>query len=272
MWNATVTDSATQYQIALLWANDTRGDNQQVTLCEAVNATYVLQVDHDGLSHSVSLVNVSSHGGFGTENLPAYTGTSPANSSNTPQIRSALNYAAVTQAIASTLAGNITNEVAGGGTSAVAISPGTMVAMSNFAQLNQGAWTATNDVAGMFQSLVGNVTIGLLSMSLETFSNTVCTIVNSRDVYVYQPVTLWVPYAAVFGLSVLAVIVGLHALWMNGFKRDLGFTTLLSATRNPELDALVLSSGSQKELSGARLRYAPLSEGGSEKLVFRTVG
>ncbi|KAJ7242178.1 hypothetical protein B0H12DRAFT_1055764 [Mycena haematopus] len=123
-------------------------------------------------------------------------------------------------------------------------------------------WIPIEDIPGMFESLLQNVTLSILTGSLDPTQTTTvtCFYSDNNSHFVYNERRLWLIYGLGLGLALLCDFVGLIALFQNTAVGATGseFSDFLAATRNPELDAMNL-----KEPGRLRLKYGPvMSEGG----------
>ncbi|KAF8186081.1 hypothetical protein K438DRAFT_2019847 [Mycena galopus ATCC 62051] len=123
-------------------------------------------------------------------------------------------------------------------------------------------WIPGEEIPSFFESLMQNVTLSILAGSLDPTqtSSTQCLVTSSEPHFVYNPHRLWLIYGLGLGVALLCDFIGLIALFQNTAVGATGstFSDFLSATRNPELNALNL-----REKGRIRLQYGPIaSEGG----------
>jgi hypothetical protein len=84
-------------------------------------------------------------------------------------------------------------------------------------------------------------------------------------------VVLWVPYLTAFICTLFAVLVGLHALWINPLKGSTGFKTMLAATRNTD-PTFIAAVGGEKVDGRVRLRFVDYESNGTTlRRVFEVV-
>jgi hypothetical protein len=123
-------------------------------------------------------------------------------------------------------------------------------------------WIPGAEIPLFFESLMQNVTLSILAGSLDPTqtSFTTCLVTSSEPHFVYNPRRLWLIYGLGLGVALLCDFIGLIALFQNCAVGATGsnFSDFLTATRNPELNALNL-----KKKGRIRLQYGPIaSEGG----------
>ncbi|KAJ7921813.1 hypothetical protein B0H13DRAFT_2318122 [Mycena leptocephala] len=123
-------------------------------------------------------------------------------------------------------------------------------------------WIPGAEIPLFFESLMQNVTLSILAGSLDPTqtSPTTCLVTSSGPHFVYNLRRLWHIYGLGLGVAFLCDFIGLIALFQNSAVGATGndFSDFLTATRNPELNALNL-----KDKGRIRLQYGPIaSEGG----------
>lgn len=88
----------------------------------------------------------------------------------------------------------------------------------------------------------------------------------------YEPNVLWAGYGAAIGVTLLAMVVGLHALWRNGGGGGKAFSLIMATTRNPALDVVTNRALAEKDYreaySGLRFRYTNLEQDNVDRLAF----
>jgi hypothetical protein len=141
------------------------------------------------------------------------------------------------------------------------------------ATVPQEDWMAaeTRTFPEMVEELSRNQTLSLFSseklwLPMEDTNLTTVIHNTSRTVYEYRPYNLWLVYGITIALSFIAVLLGLHALWLNGFSHDNSFSSIMASTRNGYLDELTLghslgTTPMSKEILRTRLRFGELGEG-----------
>ncbi|KAJ6484672.1 hypothetical protein C8R45DRAFT_1075142 [Mycena sanguinolenta] len=132
---------------------------------------------------------------------------------------------------------------------------------------NRGAfnytWIPVQNIPPIFESLVKNITLSILTGAADRSQsmNTTCVFSDNDVHFVYNKGRLWLIYGLGLGIALFCDFIGIIALFQNrGFGDVTGstFGDFLAATRNPELNELNL-----KEPGRIRLKYGPvMSEGG----------
>ncbi|TLD11808.1 hypothetical protein PspLS_11663 [Pyricularia sp. CBS 133598] len=123
----------------------------------------------------------------------------------------------------------------------------------------------SGSVVQTVEQLFHNVTVSVLSSAI--FGNKTARVeVNvetTRNRYVYQATALWQAYSAAIDTALVCVVVGLHALFTNGYSASKSFSAIMLATRNPELDRLI----SKEDVESTKLGYGVISDwiNGKEK-------
>jgi hypothetical protein len=120
-------------------------------------------------------------------------------------------------------------------------------------------WIPGAEIPLFFESLMQNVTLSILAGYPTQTSSTTCLVTSSEPQFVYNPRRLWLIYGLGLVVALLCDFIGLIALFLNRVVGATGndFSDFLTATRNPELNALNLKE------EGIRLQYGPIaSEGG----------
>lgn len=304
-------------------ADTTASEQAQRVNCTAVNATYTVQIEHDGSFHSITRHSVIPMNNFSTIYDPVnnYIHVDLANSA--PIV-----YAAVFQAATTVIAGTVVNRSlplpSGGvsspqdgaahyqdqytGASAAAIprsvgwpqslaarapssetypygmfigpTPNqTMVTTSSFGYMNPALrqWIPVSNVGEMIESLMYNITIGLMALNIPgSSSNQVSTDTNPapnitciqsepKNIYSYHRMVLIVPYLIAFACTLFSVLVGLRALWSLQVDAVTGFKRTTEVTRNPDLDFVITG----RDVSGSvRLRFGDFFVDGEKRKVF----
>ena len=114
------------------------------------------------------------------------------------------------------------------------------------------AYGSNETIASGLEELFQNLTFSLLSdpRYLQSGSNTTTVPMNvtrSENIYVYQPLDLYLSYGIALLCDVACLLVGCIALLRNGVSFNSDFSTILRATRKRELDRLVVGD----EFNGA---------------------
>ncbi|KAF7364177.1 hypothetical protein MSAN_01077000 [Mycena sanguinolenta] len=134
---------------------------------------------------------------------------------------------------------------------------GTSLAALNF------TWIPIEDIPPIFESLLQNITLSILTGAADRSQSTMTTCVYSDNNthFVYNKRPLWLIYGLGLGVALLCDFFGIIALFQNrafGGATGSNFGDFLAATRNPELNELNLN-----EPGRIRLKYGPvMSEGG----------
>jgi hypothetical protein len=123
----------------------------------------------------------------------------------------------------------------------------------------------------LIEELLTNATISMISRSLWSTTTSVDT-VRDVNVFVYDPHVLWAGYGAAMGVTLLGMLVGLHALWANGGGGGKAFSLIMATTRNPALDTVTQRALHQREYRATymnlRFRYTQLQDREGERLAF----
>ncbi|KAB5571774.1 hypothetical protein GE09DRAFT_1185340 [Coniochaeta sp. 2T2.1] len=103
----------------------------------------------------------------------------------------------------------------------------------------------------------------------QTNTTLACEVTSRVLVWKYNPLWLAVSYFVAVGLTFAAVGVGLHAMVANGYAMETNFSTFLTTTRNPELDAVVRGSSLgasplKKAVRETKLRFGEVRTEGGE--------
>ncbi|KAJ7138946.1 hypothetical protein C8R46DRAFT_1321067 [Mycena filopes] len=252
----TTTDTLTvQYMTDLKVQNNTWWE----TNCTSFNSTYRVAIQFHGNQQSVELLDVALGPSFGmNDGIITY---------QDPTFRPAL--AAVKDAVSNALIGTAGQSTQQG----LTVSGGTLALYSAL---------ANNSIAGnpvflpttpqLIEQFLNNATISLMSRGL--WSTTAATrITRKANVFVYTPLVLWAGYGAALALTLLAIAVGLHAVWHNGGGGGKEFSLIMATTRNPALDAIADRAFNEKEYyrdtyANLRFRYTHLGGRDSDRLAF----
>ncbi|KAJ6480493.1 hypothetical protein C8R47DRAFT_1218694 [Mycena vitilis] len=129
------------------------------------------------------------------------------------------------------------------------------------------------DTPQLIEQLLTNTMISLIAHNLWTASVS-ADVVRSANMFVYEPHALWAGYDAAIGVTILAMAVGLHALWLNGGGGGKAFSLIVATTRNPALEAVTTRALHEKDYretySKLKFRYTNMGEeGGVDRLAFR---
>lgn len=127
------------------------------------------------------------------------------------------------------------------------------------------------DTPQLIEQLLTNTTINLIARNLWT-TTVSADIVRNPNVFVYQPHVLWAGYATAIGVTLLSIVVGLHALWCNGGGGGKAFSLIMATTRNPALDDVTIRALHQKDYraiyGNLRFRYRNLGGRDEDRLAF----
>lgn len=194
----------------------------------------------------------------------------------------AVNYHAICEIFAGFLNGNI---IAATINNVGTLDISTSIGLTNLFAINQttGHWGFTPAVANISQSLSDlftNVTLAMFSQSTAT-ANVEASVLSSGVVWVYNMRRLWTIYGVGIAVTIACSIFGILCLFANGSPSGKDFSQLLAATRNSDLDTVVLqqerratmSKAAQAQEDELRLRYGWLedpSTGG--RMAFGMVG
>ncbi|KAJ7784863.1 hypothetical protein DFH07DRAFT_1054420 [Mycena maculata] len=169
------------------------------------------------------------------------------------------NYYAVLSSLYTFVVGNITMYESGDSENFV-YSPSnlavTQTALATSAENGNITW---GDPVTAMESLLSNITLSMLTVDPSQTTGTTCVHSDSLPYFSYNARRLWLVYGLALGLALLCDLIGVLALLHNRFSAMAGFTDFLAATRNPELDDVDFSEGSQRDR--LRLRYGPLGDG-----------
>ena len=142
-----------------------------------------------------------------------------------------------------------------------------LIGMSGVATINNTGIIVNLPVPPKLEELLVNATISAIGLTNSTTSTAITTQMWETYYLYSKPLRLVLAYGIASLLSVIAVVIGFTALWLNGVAADRGFFQILSTTRNPELDALCdgqLWGGGRnmpKSLKEAPLRYGTSWDG-----------
>ncbi|TLD20763.1 hypothetical protein PspLS_08552 [Pyricularia sp. CBS 133598] len=116
----------------------------------------------------------------------------------------------------------------------------------------------SGSVARAVEELWHNVTLSTLSSRVfgRKRTSVQADVKRTRNFYSYEAVFLWQAYSVAIAAALLCVIVGMHSYVANGYSASNSFSTILLATRNPDLDCLL----SGKDAARARLRYGDVAK------------
>lgn len=111
----------------------------------------------------------------------------------------------------------------------------------------------SGSVVGAIEELFHNVTVSMLSSNI--FSNKTAklpvNVETTRNFYSYEATSLWQAYSVAVAVALACGVLGLHSFLANGYNATNSFSSIMLATRNPELDRLALNG----DLGDAKLRY-----------------
>jgi hypothetical protein len=88
---------------------------------------------------------------------------------------------------------------------------------------------------------------------------------SNTNMYEYRPYKLWLAYGIAITSSFVGVLLGLHALWLNGASHDNSFFSIMASMRKGFLDELTLghSLGTTpmlRKILLTKLRFGELGE------------
>ncbi len=109
--------------------------------------------------------------------------------------------------------------------------------------------------------------------------NTPCTVTSPAQRWEYHPFWMALSYGIAAGLSLVVVVAGGYAIRRHGYAMDTLFSTMLTTTRNEEIDALVSGyslgrSPLPEKILGSRLQFGEIVgvEGGKKHVAFGLEG
>lgn len=116
------------------------------------------------------------------------------------------------------------------------------------------------------EDLANNVTVSMLSASaLTSLESTPRTLLTSNTirVYKYDPLYLFLSYGVGLLISLIVTITGMYSIYANKGTHLTSFSTIIAATRNPELDLLTFRSSTsdlklESEVRKKKLRFGLL--------------
>ncbi|KAI6263723.1 hypothetical protein MCOR27_002085 [Pyricularia oryzae] len=116
----------------------------------------------------------------------------------------------------------------------------------------------SGSVARAVEDLWHNVTLSTLSSRVfgRKRTSVQAEVEMTRNFYSYEAVLLWQAYSVAIVAALVCVVVGMHSYVANGYSASNSFSTILLATRNPDLDCLL----SGKDAARARLRYGVVAK------------
>lgn len=154
----------------------------------------------------------------------------------------------------------------------------TFIGMTDIATLNNTRGIFLHlPIEDKLEQMLINATLSVLSLDLSNETQTV-ELINWETIYVYSdPERLVLSYGTALLFGTMAVVLGCFSLYRNGEPGDRGFMKVLLATRNQELDELVLLDENEKtcrHIDEVKLRYGRGMEGnmrffGTDKTVLR---
>ena len=100
------------------------------------------------------------------------------------------------------------------------------------------------------------------------------TIKSSINIYAYNRATLLFPYLASIVCAAFAIAIGVSAFGINGKSQSTSFSSIVSTTRNKELDDLLANDTLgekplKRSIAKTRLRFAPSEGRGKVHWAFR---
>lgn len=122
-------------------------------------------------------------------------------------------------------------------------------------------WTfdkAVPHLATALTDLFTNVTLGFVA-EVEHTTTVEAVTIDDRNIWSYQPRTLWLIYGNAFLTSFLFCLYGLWCIHQNGEAVDQKFSFFVLTTRNPQLDETVEATTRYKDVLNVPLIYAKRS-------------
>jgi hypothetical protein len=141
----------------------------------------------------------------------------------------------------------------------------TFIGMTDIATLNNTNGIFLHlPIEEKFEQMLINSTLSVISLDVSNETRAVKT--NTWEtIYVYSdPERLLLSYGIALLFATMAVALGCSSLYRNGEPGDRGFTQVLVATRNPELDSLVTS----RQYQNTKIRYGRGMD--DDKMIFGT--
>ncbi|KAJ6505252.1 hypothetical protein C8R45DRAFT_1209064 [Mycena sanguinolenta] len=268
-----------QWNFQAHYTNYTSGlplaDGGRNITCIAYNSTYNVNYTFAGTTASVvidSIVpeqlagqmspNISGQAGY------LIPGSDPL--AHTPWYNAASSYKAIFDSIGAYAIGSLVPQNGPAGASAI-YTPSTIqlgqTQMMQPAGTSRAAlnftWIPIKDIPPIFESLVKNITLSILTGAADRSQSTMTTCVYSdyNTHFVYNERRLWLIYGLGLGIALFCDFFGIIALFRNsafGGATGSAFGDFLVATRNHELNELNLN-----EPGRIRLKYGPvMGEGG----------
>ncbi|KAJ7440809.1 hypothetical protein B0H11DRAFT_2098359 [Mycena galericulata] len=225
------------------------------TNCTSFNSTYILTVEFRDNQQTINS-EITLGSSFGTAGTII---------TDDPTYRPAL--AAIKDAVSTALVGSVFQD------SQTGLTVSGLALYSAFANNT----ISTNPVflpntPHLIEQLLTNTTISMIVRNL--WNTTVsANVVRDVNVFMYQPHALWAGYGTAVGVTLLCMMVGLHALWRNGGGGGKGFSLIMATTRNPALDGVTNRALHEKEYretySKLGFRYTNLGSREVDRLAFR---
>ncbi|KAF7345798.1 hypothetical protein MVEN_01600600 [Mycena venus] len=263
-------DFEAQFTDYAAWIPDPSGGTNLT--CVAYNSTYHLNYTFAGSSPSVAINQIDLQQPASQLSANASAGVNgdyiPGSATHSAWFNATANYYAVLSSMYASLVGNTTVFITGNSANfANQPDPGLSLWETNL--FNPGAsslgrgnltWSAGADLPRAMESLLENITLSILTGSLDSTqsTSTTCVYTSTLPHFAYNARRLWLIYGLGLGLALLCDAFGIVALWQNSFGATGGFSDFLAATRNAELNGLDL-----KQPERVKLIYGPVrSEGG----------
>lgn len=205
LWSANTDYIQSQAVFRVVALNSSR--NLDATICYGMNATYIFDISQNGSTSSMDLKNITQTSPLSLDLADpqlGFSGSSPADITNTPNFRSTTNFVSMALAIFNVLVGSVVLLP----NNTVSVVNGTdkspsLVTTSMFATLaSDGAYyplSATNDaIHGLFI----NTTVSLLTLGFNV-SSTTCDTSVQEETYAFRRRTLFLAYGVTIGMAVL---------------------------------------------------------------------
>ncbi|KAJ7697191.1 hypothetical protein B0H17DRAFT_1052341 [Mycena rosella] len=239
------------------YISDFQGNILSETNCTSFNSTYTVAIQFQDNQQSVDVLDIALGSSFGT-NLTLII--------DDPTFRPAL--AALKDAVSNSLIGGVFQNVETG----LSITGSTLALYSALANNTIPSNPVfLPDTPALIEQLLTNASISMISRNLWNTTAS-ARIVRTVQVYVYAPRVLWAGYGAAIGVTLLAMTVGMHAVWRNGGGGGKAFSLIMATTRNPGLDAVTDRALHEREYRetymNLRFRYTNLAEDGVDRLAF----
>ncbi|KAF7322384.1 hypothetical protein HMN09_00016300 [Mycena chlorophos] len=210
--------------------------------CIAYNSTYYLNYTFAGPLWSINIDNLvrgqpASQMASSTENSNA--GSGPL--THTQFWNATTNYHALLSTITSYLVGNIevfqsTSAVDFDYTPPALVAATELLADTTASNLPGGNLTWNASMITTLETLVSNTVFSVLTLDPAQTTDGLCSFSDNSPRFSYNARRLWLIYGLGLGLALVVDVIGVTALWRNGFGAGGDFRDMLVSTRNSGLD------------------------------------